>query len=203
MGKGLHKRIFAMTQRTVIVYESSKIWKKLAHGGDHTVYAYGENQVIKFSLLFRLLGSGALEKAIRDIETCCWFFGDYMVETKVATSLNSTQVAYIQPKIVGRPLAAFDLRNSNTMKQFREIIHAHRTMKRIMGTEIDFVGAEGFVGGYLSNVFVTHNGMLRIIDATVMDVGGYLWPAMSLVRNLVIWRQEAIIENLLKIEARS
>jgi hypothetical protein len=203
MRKGLTKGIFAMMQHAVMVYESREIGKKLAHGGDHTVYDYGENEVIKFSLLFRLLGSGALEKAIRDVETCCRFFGDYMLETQVATSLNSTQVAYIQPKIVGRPLAAFDLRNTNAMKQFREIVYAHRTMRRATDTEIDLVGAEGFVRGCLSNVFVTKNGMLRIIDATVMDVGGYLWPAMLLVRSVVTWRQEAIIDSLLKERARS
>ena len=70
--------------------------------------------------------------------------------------------------------------------------------------EIDLVGSAGVFHNRLSNIFVTQNGHLCIIDATFLEIKGqYANPAKYLfyilLRPIALWRQHAVIRKFKKL----
>ena len=53
-------------KKEVLVNDKTKIGRLIAWGGEHFVYEYDTDSVIKFSILYFFLGSKAKEKATRN-----------------------------------------------------------------------------------------------------------------------------------------
>ncbi|MDP2651118.1 MAG: hypothetical protein Q8O98_00845 [bacterium] len=176
-------------------YDKSKIGRRIAIGGEHIVYEYVEDQVIKFSGLFFLLGKKAKEKAISDAVVCKEFFGKYFLDTQIAVSPNNKWIVHIQQKIIGRPLEIGDLEDERLRLQFKEIIECHLFMRKAGYADLDFIGREGVFGKRLGNIFVTDNGSLLIIDATILSASGIISPYVALIRRYIVWRQENIFRS--------
>ena len=177
------------------VYKGAKIGRLIALGGEHVVYAYGTDQVIKFSLLFYFLGHRALAKAERDIELCSKYFSDYFLETDILISANGKHLVHVQEKIEGRPLTVNDVRDMTIRKQFDEIVVGYRSLIRAGHPEIDLIGRTGFFGSCFSNIFVTPQHTLVIIDGTLWEATGFLRPLVSLIRTIAIWRQDMVLKE--------
>ena len=96
-------------KKEVLVTDKTKIGRLIAWGGEHFVYEYDADRVIKFSTLYFFLGSKAKEKATQDYNTCKDFFGKYLLETEIAFSSNNKYIVHIQPKIAGHFLTKKDL----------------------------------------------------------------------------------------------
>jgi hypothetical protein len=184
-------------KKEVLVTDKTKIGRVIAWGGEHFVYEYDTDSVIKFSTLYFFLGSKAKEKATQDYDTCKKFFGKYLLETEITFSSNKKHIVHIQSKIVGHFLTKKDLEHEYIQKQFKEIVNGYHSMIKTKNTEIDLIGRAGVFRGCLSNIFVTPNNELFIIDATLMEVTGFLRPLVFLIRTFVIWRQNSTIKFFL------
>ena len=184
-------------KKDILVTDKTKIGQLIAWGGEHFVYKYDTDRVIKFSTLYFFLGSKAKEKATRDYDTCKEFFGKYLLETEIAISPNNKYIVHIQPKIEGHFLTKKDLEHKYIQKQFKEIVNGYHSMIKTKNTEVDLIGRAGGFRRCLSNIFVTPNNELLIIDATLMEVTGFLKPIVFLIRTFVIWRQNSTIKFFL------
>lgn len=156
-------------------YDKTKIRKLISWGGEHFVYNYGTDQVIKFSSLYFLLGlRKAKLKATEDYKICQEFFGQYILETKLVLSPCGKCLAHIQPKIAGHFLELKDLEEESIRKQFKEIMQDYNAMIKAGKKEIDFIGRMGLLKKQLSNIFVTQENKLKIIDATLLSADGVI-----------------------------
>lgn len=173
-------------------YDPSKIGKLYAWGGEHIVYDYGEDKVIKFSTLYYLLGRHALGKAVKDYTLCRKYLGEYILDTDIQMSANGRHIVHVQPKIKGRALKHRDLENEEVQKQFSELMRRYNAMVAAEGYRIDLIGREGVFNGGLTNIFVTDSNALRIIDATVLELSVSTWvaPLFYFFKQIVIWRQK-------------
>lgn len=166
------------------IYDKKKIGKCLSWGSDHTVYEYGEGHVIKFSTSDFLLGSR--KKTMDDYATCVSFFGPYILKTDFFVSPRGVFFASVQPEIEGRYLRATDLKRSVILEQYRELIGAYENMKRSHGSEIDFVGSGGILHTCLSNIFVTQDEKLVVIDSSLLELRGHNFNIIKLIFLLII-----------------
>jgi len=179
------------------VTDKTKIGRLIAWGGEHIVYEYDTDRVIKFSALYYFLGSKAKEKATQDYDTCKKFFGKYLLVTEIAVSSNDKHIVHIQPKITGHFLTKKDLENEYIQQQFKEIVKAYNSLIETKNTEIDLIGRGGVFRRCLSNILVTPNNELLIFDATLMEVTGFLKPIVFLIRTFITWRQNSTIKFFL------
>ena len=184
-------------KKEVHAIDKTKIGQLIAWGGEHFVYEYETDRVIKFSTLYFFLGSKAKEKATQDYDTCKKYFGKYLLETEIAISSNNKYIVQIQPKIAGHYLTKKDLEHEYIQKQFKEIVNRYHTMIKTKNTEIDLIGRAGVFRRCLGNIFVTHSNELFIFDATLMKVTGFLKPIVFLIRIFITWRQNSTIKFFL------
>lgn len=184
-------------KKEVLINDKTKIGRLISWGGDHFVYEYDTDSVIKFSTLYFFLGSKAKEKATQDYDTCKKFFGKYLLETEITISSNNKHIVQIQPKIEGHFLTKKYLEHEYIQKQFKEIVNGYHSMIKTGNAEIDLVGRAGVFRRCLSNIFVTPNNELSIIDATLMEVTGFLKPIIFLIRTFITWRQNSTIKFFL------
>lgn len=182
------------------IYDKNKIGRLIAWGGEHFVYNYDIDKVIKFSSLYFFLGSKAKEKATRDYEVCKQFFGTYLLHTECAISANKKYIVHIQPKIQGRFLVVTDLENIIIKQQFKEILNGYYSMIQNGHAEVDFIGRGGVFRKCLSNIFVTNDNNLVIIDATLLEVNesSLLQPIVFILRKIVLLIQNATIKMFLQ-----
>jgi hypothetical protein len=184
-------------KKEILAIDKTKIGRLIAWGGEHFVYEYETDKVIKFSTLFFFLGSKAEEKAVQDYDTCKKYFGKYLLETEIAASSNSKHIVQKQPKIVGHLLTKKDLEHEYILKQFKEIVEGHHAMMKTKNAEIDLIGRAGVFRRCLGNIFVDQNNKLFIFDATLMEVTGILKPIVCLLGTFITWRQNSTIQSFL------
>lgn len=167
------------------VYDRAKIGRCIAWIGDHFVYEYGPDQVIKFSKLDWFVDpERAARKGTHDYEICKRHFGDYILDTEIARSANGGRIAKIQRKIVGRPLRVSDLRTARVCEQFADILARYDNFDADQEGLIDLIGQKGLWRGGLSNIFVTPDHRLVIIDATLFGedrFAAFLRPLMYIL----------------------
>jgi len=184
-------------------YDKKKIGKFIGWGGEHLVFDYGENRVIKFSLHVWLAGKKAVEKLKRDYEIGQKYFGDYILPTEILTWKNNKKAVEIQDKISVRFLTAADLRNSLTKGQFDDIMERYKKMEAEIGSVFDLFGREGLFKikpDFVSNILITPSGKLILNDFTVLKLNKFK------MRELPIWfliqwakrRQKKLLKNFVK-----
>ncbi|MEK7530420.1 MAG: hypothetical protein AAB573_00985 [Patescibacteria group bacterium] len=169
-------------------YDQSKIGRCISWTGDHNVYAYGTDEVIKFSKFDFFLGyEKTKHKAISDIEICKKFFGTYLLETRVVSSAYERRVALVQKRVAGRFLSKRDLQNSTIVDQFAEIMTAYRRLLAERHAYIDLIGGRGALSGTMSNIFIDDADKLIFFDATIFELTDFhpvwrvfLWPLFTL-----------------------
>lgn len=182
-------------------YDPSKIGACIFARSSHAIYEYGSNEVIKFDRADFVLGSHAKHRTFHDHAICKEFFGEYLLDTRVARSPNGKRLVDIQPRVVGHYLCKNDLRSPKIREQFKEILECHRRLKDAGYPDVDFVGQGGIFSRRLSNIFVLDDGSLRIIDASLLDEG---YTDSGIFKRILRWgiarlirRQKRTIELLL------
>ena len=164
-------------------YSRQKINKFIGWGGEHLVFAYGANSVIKFSLHVWLSGQSAVEKLKKDYELGQKYFGQYILPTDILTWKNSRKVVEIQEKIECRFLEKKDLKDHLIKKQFDDIIQRYQKMEQETGLLFDLFGREGLLGlrpNKISNILVTPSNNLILIDFTILEL-------KPLIREIPLW----------------
>lgn len=181
-------------------YDPAKIGSLFAWGGEHIVYTYGTDQIIKFSIVEFLTGESWRQKEAGDYETCCRAFGDYVLPTDITRSPNGKYTGKIQRRLHGHPLRKDDLRDESVRKQFDEIMCAYRALADNGHSVIDFIGRYGLIYRSLSNIIVEDRRLL-IIDTTLVEAGrpALLRFVFWLMRKGLLWRQEMLICDFSKM----
>lgn len=183
-------------------YDRTKIGKLIAWGGEHFVYDYDKDKIIKFSIIEFILGrKKAEEKANQDYSNAKKFFGKYLLETEVVNSPSGRYIALIQPKIVGHYLSKKDLEIGFVWQQFKEIMDGYFKMIKAGNVEVDLIGRPGAFNRCMANIFVTNDNKLLIIEATSIDIKYFFFlkPFFSLLRICVLWRQNSTIKDFMLI----
>lgn len=165
------------------IYDRKLIGKCISWGSDHTVYEYGPDKVIKFSVSDFLLGKS---KTISDYTTCREFFGEYILGTEHVQSVHGEHKAGIQPKITGEYLLASHFSDQSIRNQFKEIMDAYDCMKAAQKGEIDLVGSGGILVRCLSNIFVSPEKKLIIIDSSILDLQGHYFNPLRYIFLFII-----------------
>src|SRR3989338_1392924 len=111
-------------------YDKNKVGKFIGWGGEHLVYAYGDDRVIKFSLHVWLSGKTAVEKIVADYALGKRYFDGYLLPTDVRTWRNGTRCVELQPNIQCRFFHRNDIANLLLKGQFDDIIQRCRPMER-------------------------------------------------------------------------
>lgn len=149
-------------------YDEKKIGKKIARGFDRIVYMYGDNEVIKFSTLTSVLGEKMHRKMVRDYEICKKIFGNYILETIDVTDKEGSHVE-IQKYVLGVPFSSTHLKNPELYTQLKEIYHFNNTLIEKGYPQVDLIGHGSLRHFCLSNVLVSEDAKLVIIDATLIE----------------------------------
>ncbi len=180
-------------------YDKSKIGALITNGWDHFVYEYDKDKVIKFSLFGLIQGKRNREKVIQDYLTSREFFGNYILETELKSSLNGKQVVLVQPKVSGRYLVKEDLQNESIKLQLKEIINANIKMVEAGHGSLDLIGHQGVLSKKFSNIFVTAENKLVIFDVMLMKLEnlGIFYPFALVGWSVAKWRQRYLIRDFL------
>ena len=156
-----------------LLYEPHKIGMKIARGGDRTVYMYGNNEVIKFSLLAKVLGKKVHIKMSRDYAISKKYFGDYILKTIDVSQPNTNEHIEIQEYIEGKPFCMEHASNKDLLDQLGDIRLGLNKMSEDGYAPLDLVGNKGMLKPCLSNVFVDSKNKLRIIDTTLLETSNF------------------------------
>ncbi len=180
-------------------YDPKKIGKMLSLLSEHTVYEYGTDEVIKFSKFDIAIGREKARQAyIKDYEIGRRFFGTYFLETRVVTSPDGKRVAIIQPKVSGHFLGMKDMERESVRRQFAEIEAGYHALVKAGNPEVEFIGSQGALHRRFSNILVTADDRLIIIDATVMDTSRF-----PVLLRLLIYATSAIVRRVQNWEMRA
>jgi hypothetical protein len=151
-------------------YDLHKIGKCIAWTGDHSVYEYGKDRVIKFSKFDFFLGrEKAKEKSVLDRNVCAKYFGINFLDTQIMLSPTGRKIALVQPKIQGTFLSQEDLDDKLIQHQFKEMMEGYRAMLGAGYPPVDLIGGTGAFVKKMGNIFVTSTRHLYLFDATLLD----------------------------------
>src|SRR3989344_8114686 len=159
---------------SVEIYDESKIGRRIARGRSHSVYHYGDNEVIRFPRAERWLewllrdGLNLRDRFKRDISVCEQYLGNHVLTTRLVES-SKGEIATIQPYIKGHYLSKKDLQNEATKAQFQDMVTRYETMLAA-GYLVDLIGQRGVFERRLSNIFVLPDGNLKLFDAGLADM---------------------------------
>lgn len=182
-------------------YDKNKIGRCISWGGDHFVYEYDKNKVIKFSVIEFIYGKDGQARSMHDYSIAKKFFGKYLLETNFVKSQSDKYVASIQDKVIGHYLSKKDLIDDRIRQQFQEIMNCYDLLIRHNHPMIDLIGRGGAFRNFMSNIFVTADKSLVIIDATLLEFNGS--GIFKPIFNLICWyaniRQNYLIKNFKQV----
>jgi len=170
-------------------YDNKKIGKLISAGSEHIIFEYGDDKVIKFSIINILIGRNmGFNRANNELHVCKKYFGDYILDTEILLSKNHRSVVEVQPKIKQRYLTINDMHSPSIRAQFMDIIQRYNELVSKENIELDLTGQAGLLKQRLSNIFILNNDTLKIIDATLLNVSRPFWLRMFLViiRSIVL-----------------
>jgi len=147
-------------------YDPAKIGTRIAWGRSHSVYHYGDDEVIRFPRAERWLewllrdGLNLRDRFTRDISVCEQYLGNYVLTTRMVES-SKGEIATIQPYITGHYLSKNDLQNEAIKTQFQDVVTRYETMFAA-GYLVDLIGQ----GGVLQR-----RGIPRVFDQNQSHAG--------------------------------
>jgi len=184
-------------------YDKNKIGKFIGWGGEHLVYEYEKDKVIKFSLHVCLSGKSAVDKIRRDYHDGLKYFSGYILPTDILTWSDGKKCAEIQKKIECRFLRRNDLQNPLINEQFFDIMQRHQIMENETNEVFDLLGREGlfkFKLNFISNILVTSGNKLILIDFTILNLHPLKlreWP-LWLIITWAKHRQKKLLSDFIK-----
>lgn len=150
-------------------YSKNLIGSLLSFGGDHTVFNYGFNKVIKFSLIELLGGKKGLKKIEVDYCISKKYFGNFILDVEFVQSVDKKYYAVLQTKIIGHFLTKKDLIIPKVAEQYIDIYKSYKNLINSKYPQIDLIGRGGVFKDCLTNIMVDSNNTLYIIDTTLFD----------------------------------
>ena len=182
------------------IYNNAKRGGLISFGSDHVVYDYGEEEVVKFSLLDRFFPTYVRPRMKRDLLLTQRFFGEYILDTRFLMSEDEKWLVKIQPKVFGHFLCKKDLQYDVIRTQFLEIIACQDSLERSGYQPMDLIGHQGVLFGCFSNIFVVDSDNLIIIDTTILNTknSGMLSLFITPIAAFAKWRQRIVVRRFMK-----
>jgi hypothetical protein len=176
-------------------YDRAKVGKLIAWSGDHFVYEYGTDDVLKTSNLEHVLGHVGREKSQRDYELCLRYFGTFILPTTFLKSPKGEHIAKVQKRLAGHTLTKGDMSDERIRTQLKEVVVRYEMMKRDGHPPLDFIGTHGLFLPRICNIFLTDEGQLFLIDTTLIELDGI--PVLRPLAKVVRWYAERRQDKLL------
>ena len=153
-------------------YNQQKIGNKIATAGEHVVYKYGDNQIIKFPSgpIHYVNPNEARTKIINELSLANKYLKEFLVNTELRTYQKQGKNKYciIQDYIIGRPLELKDMQDGRLKYQFKKLIKNNNLMYLNSRYTLEFFGLRGLLlhrfFPRMENVIVTQENNIKIID---------------------------------------
>lgn len=184
-------------------YDKTNVGKFLGYGGEHLVYEYGADKVIKYSLHIAISGRSAVQKKVRDYEIGRLYFNEYLIPTEIIEWNDGRWAVELQEKVQHRFLRRDDLDNEAIRTQFDDIMARYRQLEAETGETFDLFGREGLLAwrkpSYISNILVREGDRLALNDFTLLSIRPrwWEWPLWAFIR----WargRQAKLLQHFLR-----
>lgn len=179
-------------------YGKSKVGRYIGMGIIHVVYEYGDDYVIKYAPLTRIMGSRVQDRIQHDRDTIEYYLDADVVRTIKLNTPGGGLVARKQLRISGQPLQIEHLNNQYTKESFLRLRDNVAKMKTEIDCVPDLIGSGGLFHGGFGNVLVDESGKIHIIDGSLMTVHRLPWY-LKLAHPFVWYvkkRQMALFEKL-------
>ncbi|MBD3244717.1 MAG: hypothetical protein GF335_01860 [Candidatus Moranbacteria bacterium] len=152
-------------------YNKEKIKQRLAVSGEHIVYRYGKDQVIKFPYgpIHLVDKRDSLNKIKSETPLIKKYFSDFIVAYEILFYQKNKQKTYciIQDFVKGRSLKLKDKKNPQIKAQLKKLIKANEKMARQTGYVFEFFGIKNlffhFIFKGMDNVFIVKD-KIKLID---------------------------------------
>ncbi len=148
------------------------VGRKIAAAGEHIVYKYGEDKIIKFphGPIYYANPEEAYDKIDNEFRLANRYFKKFLVPTRLLTYEENGRKKYcvIQDFIESRPLVPEDMQNEDLKLQFKEIMEANNRMYLNSRYTLEFFGLKGLIFHNffprMENIVVTGDKELKIAD---------------------------------------
>lgn len=196
-----------MNSHSFMPYDRASLGKRISVSGEHIVYMYKEDQVIKFPAgpIYHADQEEAYDKIVNESRLANTYFRQFMAPFKVFTRTRKGKKSYyiIQKFIPGRHLELSDTQNIQLKTELKRLIAYNNRMYRETGFTLEFFGVRSLlfhgVIKKMENVLVTENGELRIIDFGMISDKVIISssPILRLIIKWAIWRQQRLLKKYL------
>jgi len=188
-------------------FDKNLVGNRIAVGGEHRVYRYGDKQVIKFPFgpRYWINAKKYCENLKRDEEIIRQYFDEYLIEREILyfNKLGTPSYIIIEPKISGRHLRRGDLDNSHINNHFQDLVEINQKLIEHENLSAEFFGIRGLVykgRKEVSNVMLEQGtNKLYLIDAGVMHFGRHKDQQImiDLLTKWVMKKQERLLSYYL------
>lgn len=189
----------------MLPYTKENVGKKIATGGEHKVYYYGEDKVIKFPFGPRYWFGREqyCENLKRDEHIVRQYFGGYLVEREINFFTQKNQASYIiiEPFLTGRHLQRKDLKDPQVKEQFEELVNINQQFMKQENLSAEFFGIKGLLlhgKSEAANImFDPETKKITLTDAGIMHFGKHK-DQQILISSVTHWaiKKQQILINL-------
>lgn len=192
-----------------MTFAKKKIGRLIKIGGEHLVYQYGHDQVIKFpNILAKTLFNNRklAEKKKSDFSLAEKYFPEYLLKTDclISDEVNKPY-CLIQPLVNVRPLIKKDLKDKEIKENFEKILMINKQIKEKEGLSFDFFGAwrllfnEILPMSSVNNILLTPEKKIIILDVVFLEYQKCQWSKLlSLISQWAEKRQKKLLNKILK-----
>ena len=153
-------------------YDPQKLGRRFRFSGEHSVFRYGEDKIIKFPSgpIHKFSADEALRKIKNEVHLVKKYLDGFVIPTELYFYKEKGTKTYciIQDFIQGRPLKLADMQDENLKKQLQELFRANQEMFKTTRYTLEFFGLTGLLfhafNKTMENIIVTPDNKLRIID---------------------------------------
>jgi len=184
----------------VETYDPAKVGPRISWGRSHSVYHYGDSEVIRIPRIEAWVLRDLKGRLERDMLVCKRYLGEYMLDTRIVRHPDNGAIATIQPYAAGHYLSKEDMRDMEIKRQFKDFLARLDLMIRDGHETIDLMGQGGVLQRKLSNIMVLDDKKLRLFDAVIADTFGLRfghWLFNFGKKYLLLRRQNSTIQYLL------
>lgn len=194
-----------------MTFDKKKIGRLIKIGGEHLVYQYGHDQVIKFPnfLAKTLFNNRKLaEKKKSDFSLAEKYFPEYLLKTDclIGDEINKLY-CLIQPLVNIRSLIKNDLKDKEIKENFEKILTINKQIKEKEGLSFDFFGAwrllfnEILPMSSVNNILLTPEKKIIILDVVFLEYQRCQWSKLlHLISRWAEKRQKKLLDKILKNE---
>ncbi|MBD3300453.1 MAG: hypothetical protein GF347_03820 [Candidatus Moranbacteria bacterium] len=201
-----------MNSKTKLPFDRDKIGRKFKVSGEHTVYLYNQDKVIKFPSgpIYLFSREDAFKKVSRDFKLVKKYFDKYLPSSKLHFYKNQEgkkKYCILQDFISSRPLEKKDLADPKIASQFEEITKINLKLEKEKGFSLEFFGIYSLLFhvflNRMDNVVIAKDDRLFVTDVGLISKDHKI--TKSIVLNLIIrwayWRQQKLIRGYQNYEA--